>query len=150
MEDEREPLGRVQRLQHNQQRQPDRVGQERLVLGIGAVGRIDDRVGHVHAERLLPPRGARAQHVQRHTRDDRGQPPAQVFHLARVGATEAQPGLLDRVLGLAQRAEHAVGDRAQMGPLLLEALRQPLAFVHRSHPSLVSGHTPRTPETEET
>ena len=35
---ERQPLGRGQRVQHHQQRQPDRVGQQRLVLGVAAVG----------------------------------------------------------------------------------------------------------------
>ena len=34
---EREPLGRAQRLEHDEQREADRVGQQRLVLGVGAV-----------------------------------------------------------------------------------------------------------------
>ena len=36
-----------------------------------------------------------------------------------------QPGLLKRVVGLAHRPEHPVGDRAEVGPVLLERL------VHR-------------------
>jgi AcrR family transcriptional regulator len=33
VQDERQPLGRGQRLQHDQEREPDRVGDQRLVLG---------------------------------------------------------------------------------------------------------------------
>ena len=37
MQHEREPLGGIQRLEHHEQRQADRVGQQRLVLGIDPV-----------------------------------------------------------------------------------------------------------------
>ena len=60
-----------------------------------------------------------------------------------VGAAEAQPGLLDGVVGLAQRAEHPVGHRPQAGSVLLEALRQPVALIHRSRSSVASGHSSR-------
>ena len=53
---EREPLGRRQRLEHDEQREPDRVGQQRLVLGVGAVGAVDDRLGQ--AQRRAAPRAA--------------------------------------------------------------------------------------------
>jgi hypothetical protein len=53
VEDEREPLRRSQRVEDDEQRQPDRVGEQRLVLGIDAVLEADDRVGHMAAERLL-------------------------------------------------------------------------------------------------
>ena len=66
MQHEREPLGRRQRVQDHQQRQPDRVGQQRLLLGVEHVGLADDRVGQVHPQRFFPPGGARAQHVQAH------------------------------------------------------------------------------------
>jgi hypothetical protein len=51
---EREPLGRTA-LEHDEQRQADRVRQQRLVLGVDPVGAVDDRVRHVDAERLLAP-----------------------------------------------------------------------------------------------
>jgi hypothetical protein len=50
-----EPLGRRQRLEHDEQRQADRVRQQRLVLGIHPVGTVDDRFGDVNADRLLAP-----------------------------------------------------------------------------------------------
>jgi hypothetical protein len=43
------------RLEHDEQRQADRVRQQRLVLGVDPVGAVDDRVRHVDAERLLAP-----------------------------------------------------------------------------------------------
>jgi hypothetical protein len=34
---EREPLGGSQRVEHHEQREPDRVGEERFLLGVDAV-----------------------------------------------------------------------------------------------------------------
>ena len=44
------------------------------------------------------------------------------------------PQFLHGVVRLGERAEHAVGDPPQMGPLLLEPLSQPVALAHSSHP----------------
>jgi hypothetical protein len=49
VQDERQPLGGGQGLEHDLQREPDRVGQQRLILGAAPVRTADDRVGHVHA-----------------------------------------------------------------------------------------------------
>jgi hypothetical protein len=84
----------------------------------------------VHVERLLTSRLARAEHVQGAARDNGGQPGAEVLDLARVGAAEPQPSVLDSVLGLAERPQHPVGDRAQMRSLLLESVREPLLLIH--------------------
>jgi hypothetical protein len=54
----RQPLGRGQCLQHHLQRQPDRVGQQHLILGAQLVRAADHRVGHVHAHGLFTPRFA--------------------------------------------------------------------------------------------
>ena len=58
VEHEREPLGGAQRLEHHQQRETDGVGQQCLVLGVGAVRAVDDRLRDVHVERLFAPRPA--------------------------------------------------------------------------------------------
>ena len=50
VEDERDALGRCQLLEDHQQGEPDRVGQDGLVLGIDAAGPVHDRVGHVDVE----------------------------------------------------------------------------------------------------
>jgi hypothetical protein len=125
---ERHALGRCQALEHRQHGQPDRLRQQCLALRVGGV-----RNGcAVQRQRLLAPRLTRAQHIETNPPHDRGQPAAQVRHLAGVGAAQAQPGLLYRVVGLAGRAEQPVGHRPQACAIGLEAFRQPLA-VHRSH-----------------
>ena len=88
---------------------------------------------------------ARAQHVEADARDDGRQPAAEVLDAARVGAAEAQPGLLHGVVGLAHRAEHPVGHRAQVGPVGLELLRQVVALVHSSHPFVAFRHSSDEP-----
>jgi len=73
-----------------------------------------------------------AQHVQAHPRDDRGEPSAEVLGVAGASAADPQPGFLHGVVRLAQRAEHPVGHRPQLGPVLLEAPGQPFSLVvHR-------------------
>jgi hypothetical protein len=44
VQDEREPFGGSQRVQHHHQRDTDRIGQQRLVLGVGLAGRVGARV----------------------------------------------------------------------------------------------------------
>ena len=60
--------------------------------------------------------------------------PREVLDVARVRAAESQPRVLNRVVGLAQRAEHPVRDRPQVRALLLELLGQPVVLIHRSSP----------------
>jgi hypothetical protein len=55
---EREPLGRAQRLEDNEQGETHRVGQQSLVPRVRPVGAVDDQVGHVDADRLLAPQVA--------------------------------------------------------------------------------------------
>ena len=119
---EGEALGGGQRVEDDEQGEPDRVGQLGLVGRVGVLAGGEDRLGQPGAHELLAPCPARAQHVQAHAGDDRRQPAAQVGDGVGVGAAEAQPRLLDGVVGLAERAEHPVGDRAQMRPVLLELL----------------------------
>jgi hypothetical protein len=135
---EREPFGRGQRVQHHEQGQADRVGEHRLVLGVGpaCVRLVDSRQAH----RLFPPRHARVQHVEGDPSHDRGQPAAQILHLVGTGTAEPEPGLLHGVVRLARRAEYSVGDGPQVGPVLLEPLGQPVVFVHRSHSSVAVSH----------
>ena len=46
-------LGWTERLEHDQQREPDRVGEQRLVLGVRTLGGVDDPLWDARAERLL-------------------------------------------------------------------------------------------------
>ena len=124
VQDERQALGGLQRLQHDEQRGADRVGGQRHALGIGRSSARDHRVRQPPLlQRLLAPALARVEHRQAHARDDRRQPAAQVLDVARVGAVEPQPRLLQRVVGLRLRAQHARRHRVQMRAVCLE-------FVH--------------------
>jgi hypothetical protein len=134
VQDERQPLGRAQGVEHDQQGQADRVGQQRLELRLQLVVRADQGVGQAHAEGFFPPYVPRAQHVQADPGHDRGEPPAQVLHLVPAGPAQPQPGVLHGVVGLGERAQHPVGDCPQVAPVLFELFGQPLVFVHMSHP----------------
>ena len=68
---------------------------------------------------------ARPQHVQADPPDHGGQPGSQVHDRVSVAAVQTQPGLLDRILGLGHRAEHAVGDGSQVRAPVLELVRRP-------------------------
>ena len=54
----------------------------------------------------------------------------EVLDAASVGTAEAEPCLLHRVVRLTYGAEHAVGYRPHVGPLLVEPLGQPVPLIH--------------------
>jgi len=131
---EREPFGGGQRFQHHEQGHADRVSQHRLVFRTVVGGILYQRFGQPAAGVNLATGLAGPQHVQADPPDHRGQPAAQVADAARVAAAEPQPRLLHRVLGFADRAEHAVGDRLQVLAVLLELPGQPVLLGHCCHP----------------
>jgi hypothetical protein len=100
------------------------------VLWVGAVDGVDEQVWDVHVQRLFASRVARAKHVLRHPGDHSGQPSAGVLQLAGVGTAESQPRILDSIVGLAERAEHALGHRPHTGPVLLNLPGEPLRSLH--------------------
>ena len=95
-----------------------------------------------------PPTGSSStagpEHVERHPGDDRGQPAAQVPHLAGVGAGQPQPGVLDRVVGVARRAEQPVRHRPQVTAVLLEGGGQPVCSVIPSRSLTARSYHPDT------
>jgi hypothetical protein len=56
------------------------------------------------------------------SRQTRGQPATHVVDVVGVGSAQSQPGFLEGVVGLGDRAEHPVGDRLQVGSVALELL----------------------------
>ena len=130
---EGEAFRRRQPVEHDEQREPDRIREERFLLGAAPARAGRDRLRRVRGERLLAPRLARPQHVHAHARDDCGQPSAEVVDARSIGAAQSQPRFLNGVVHLAQRAEHPVRHGAQVASVLFELLGQILAFVHRSH-----------------
>jgi hypothetical protein len=73
MQHECDPLGGSQRFEYHEKRETDRVGQYRLVLGIGHFVSARDLVRGDRAQGFIAPRFAGAQHVKA-PRHDRRQP----------------------------------------------------------------------------
>jgi hypothetical protein len=86
---EAEPLGRRQRLEHDEQREADGVGQDGVAFRVRVVGgQPDDRLRQPGTRQLLTTRLAPTQRVQGDAADDDGQPAAQVVGPAGVAAIE--------------------------------------------------------------
>ena len=141
VEHERQSFGRLERFEDDEQRQAHRIGHlgvpGRIVGGHGfsrrrgrTRDRRHDRLGQPGPRVLLAAGPAGAEHVEADAADDDRQPAPKIARASRVVAVEPDPALLDGVLGLRQRAEHPVGDRAEMRPLPLEFLGQPFPAVH--------------------
>ena len=77
----------------------------------------------------LAPRRARPEHVEADPADRDREPATQVIGASRVAPIEADPCLLDGVVGLGHRAEHPVADAAQVGAMALELVGQPFASL---------------------
>ena len=77
-------------------------------------------------------RRARSEPIQRQSGDDRREPAAQVLDVGRIGSGDAQPGVLDRVVGLRHRTKHSVRHRSQVRSMGLESLGQEIGIRHRS------------------
>ena len=131
---EGDPFGGRQGVEDNEQCEPDGIAQYGFLLRIDTLHRTHDRIRDVGLQRHFAARLARSQHVETDPPDDRRQPGPQVVNSARVGAAEADPGLLDGVVRIGQGAEHAIGDAAQVGAVCLEALGQPGVLIHVSRP----------------
>src|SRR5216683_2311858 len=119
MQHKRQPLRGRQSIQHHQQRQPHRLRQQRLLLGIHRRSALRHRLRSLRLHRLFAPRRPRPQHVQTNVRQHRRRPAAKVLHSARVRLVQPQPCLLQRFVRLAQRTKHAVRHSAQVRPIPL-------------------------------
>jgi ABC-type glutathione transport system ATPase component len=82
-----------------------------------------------------------AKHIQTDPADDGSEPRAEIVDRA-VGPFQAQPGILNGVVGLRERAEHAVRDRAEMRSLLLELPGEPISPIHRMFHTSSDGRDP--------
>jgi hypothetical protein len=123
---ERQPLRRGESVEHDEQRQPDRVGLDCLVFRVSA----HHRVRHPAVQRCFTARRTGAQHVQTDPADDRGEPPGQVLHLG-IRPGQAQPRLLYGVLGFGERAEHPIRHGLRVRTLRGELRGQ--SFVVHGH-----------------
>ncbi len=120
---EGDAFGRAQRVEHDHHGGAHGVGEQDLALRIGRLGRRRRALGRSAGAAFS--RVFRARSMSRHTcvMTVVSQPPR--LSTAPVSARdEPQPRLLHGVLGFARRAQHAVGDRPQAGPVLLESRAQ--------------------------
>ena len=66
VQDERDPLGRRERVQHHEQRPPHRFRQQGLVFGVAAVPGRPAQLGELLPDRVLRAGRAGAQYVEAH------------------------------------------------------------------------------------
>ena len=88
MQDVRDALRRRQRLEHDEQREPDRIGEHDLVLGIEPVRAVDDRLRQMPSSGSSPCERRVRSIVQRDAADDRHEPGLEVLDLVVAGAAE--------------------------------------------------------------
>jgi len=119
-------------LQHDQQSQADRLGDDGLAFRAVGGGLGDERFWEPGTGLVFAAGLACFEHVQADAPHHGGQPGPQVLDRAGVGAAQAQPVFLDGVFGLADLPEHAVADRGQVRAQPLELAREPVRFVHRA------------------
>ena len=157
VEYERDPFGRGEVLEHDEQRDADQIGQLDLILrrrlsgrGHGRAAGGGDACSGVRVglldddDRLLASHAAGTEHVEADPADDGGQPRPEIVGAGRRAAIEPEPGLLDRVLGVGRRAEHAQCNRAQIRAVALELAREDGSvghhLLHGSACRNVTGH----------
>lgn len=74
-----------------------------------------------------------AQPVEAFVCRDGGEPARGIVHVGDTVPADLEPRGLNSVVGVMNRAQQAVGDRAQVAAILLEAHRQRLFVGHRGH-----------------
>jgi len=131
VQDEREAFCGREPVEHDEQRRPDGVGEDRLVLGVDPLGARDGEVGQLGSPASWAACPACAEHVQGDASDHRREPAAQVVDARGIRAAEPEPRLLHGVVRLACRAEDTERDTPQVLAVLLEPPAQPVVLVHR-------------------
>ena len=111
------------------------------VDGVG----VTDAVRRPVLARLLAAYAPALQHVEAHPGDDGGEPASEVVDGLRIGAVQAQPGLLQRVVALRRRSEDAVGDRSQARSVRLELPGQVRRVRCSRLRGVVLGHPSHSP-----
>ena len=125
---ERRALDGREPLEQHEEGERERVGQ--LGLGARVAGALvgEQRLGQPRPDVLLAPHARGAQVVDRQAGGDGREVGLRALDLVGLRAVVAQERLLDDVLGLADAADHAVGDREQQRA----QLGMQIGFGHRS------------------
>jgi hypothetical protein len=131
VEHERDPLGGREKVQHDEERRTDGLRDHGFVLGSGQVDGGGRGVRGLHAGGVLGPRTPGPQPIEADAGGDGREPPAEVVDGSGIGPADAEPRLLDGVIGVLVRPEHAVGQRPQARPAGLELAAQAVTVIHR-------------------
>jgi hypothetical protein len=133
VENEGQTLGWRQTIEHDEECETDRIGQESLLLRVGSGLPWRGGFGLVIGETLFAAGLTRPQHIETDAGDDGGQPSTEIGDGSGIGTAEAEPRFLNGVIGLAKRSEHAVGDGSEVIAILFKSFGQPSGFVHFFH-----------------
>ena len=132
------PLERREPLERQHQRQGDVL----LLLGL-----LDHRLGKPRADIDLAPAPRRLELVEAEPRHGAAQEGLGLAHRAAVGAHPADERLLHHVLGVGDRAEHAVGDAGEAGTQRIEDRRRVPMLPRAGHAAVfragISSHPPK-------
>jgi hypothetical protein len=90
VKDEGEPLGGIEAIENDEQREADGIGQHGFLFGVDLFrnNRRRWRIGSSSGEGFLAARIARAKHVEADPRDNRGQPTTEIFDRVGVRTVE--------------------------------------------------------------
>ena len=108
VQDEREAFRGFQLVEHHEQRETDGICEQRFIFGAAARRPGRDRFRRIRRQRVFAPGFSRSQHVEAHARDDGGEPSPEIVDAGGIRSAEPQPRFLDRIVHLADRAEHPV------------------------------------------
>lgn len=126
MQHKGDALGRRQRIEHGHQGRADRIGQDRLMLGIARIDASSSCVESGPSCRALRersmPSAMRATTVV-------SQPP-RLSTPAGVGTADSQPSVLHRIVRFAVRTEHAQSHGVQVAAMGFELLGEPVVGLH--------------------
>ena len=120
----------VRAVEHDEERLPDRIGQDRLILRrrLGSLGELFD--GGRVIDRLRGTPSAAPKGIQADPRYDGRQPAREVADIACIGGRKAEPGLLQGVVGILDVAEDPKRHGTKMRPIGLELVLQRSRLIH--------------------
>src|SRR5262249_52771914 len=102
----------------------------------------DDRLRQPWPHIGLAPRPRRFEMIEAKARDHPRKVGARIGNVAASRSVPAQIGVLDDVLGLGERAEHAIGESGQMPPVRLEFARCSVLGRHAACLTIFMGAPP--------
>ncbi len=124
MEHEGDPLGRVEGVENDEECGTHRVGQDGLILRghCRSQGELLELGRRIDGRGLTPV--AAPERIEADPRDHGRQPAREVPDIAVIRRREAEPGLLQGIVGVLHIAEDPKGHGAKVGPTGPELVHQ--------------------------